>query len=202
MTSIFQTAPAGPPNIVNSLIRDHKEFNKLYDLFQKSTDLNEKTKIGNELIRGISIHDVIEERFLYPTVEKSGMKDAKGMADHGRKEHLETKQKLAQLENLSVGDSQYDILLGEVMKDLSHHMKEEENDILNNLEAAIGADKIRELGEQLDGARTTAPTHPHPSAPDKPPGLTIVGMMAAPIDKMKDMTKSFANSSEEVKKAM
>ena len=32
---------------------------------------------------------------------------------------------------------------------------------------------------------------PHPSAPDKPPFETIVGLMSAPIDKVMDMFAKF-----------
>ena len=38
----------------------------------------------------------------------------------------------------------------------------------------------------------------HPGAPDKPPFETIVGLLTAPLDKLKDMVDSFP-SPEEVK---
>jgi hypothetical protein len=41
------------------------------------------------------------------------------------------------------------------------------------------------------------PTQSHPSAPDKPPFETVAGLMAAPIDHLKDMFKKFP---EDVKK--
>jgi len=68
-SSIFQTPVSGAPNIINSLKRDHAEFGKLYSLYRGSNDVSEKNRIANELIRGLSIHDAIEDRFLYPEVE-------------------------------------------------------------------------------------------------------------------------------------
>ena len=41
------------------------------------------------------------------------------------------------------------------------------------------------------------PTQSHPSAPAKPPFETVAGLMAAPIDHLKDMFKKFP---EDVKK--
>ena len=35
------------------------------------------------------------------------------------------------------------------------------------------------------------PTKSHPSAPDRPPYETVMGLMAAPMDKLMDMFKSF-----------
>lgn len=40
---------------------------------------------------------------------------------------------------------------------------------------------------------------PHPSAPDKPPFETIVGLMSAPIDKVMDMFAKFPSEEEKQK---
>ena len=40
----------------------------------------------------------------------------------------------------------------------------------------------------------------HPGAPDKPPFETIVGLLTAPIDKLRDMFETFP-SDEEIKAA-
>ena len=40
---------------------------------------------------------------------------------------------------------------------------------------------------------------PHPSAPDKPPFETIVGLMSAPIDKVMDMFAKFPSEEDKQK---
>jgi hypothetical protein len=45
---------------------------------------------------------------------------------------------------------------------------------------------IHELGDAMAALKKTAPTHPHPKAPDEPPGNLIAGTGAALVDKALD----------------
>ena len=40
------------------------------------------------------------------------------------------------------------------------------------------------------------PTRSHPNAPDKPPFETAVGLLGAPIDRIKDLFKKFPEDDE------
>jgi hypothetical protein len=88
-----------------------------------------------------------------------------------------------------------------------HHIDEEEQKFLNNLAAALGDDEMEKLGRPMDEARATAPTRPHPMAPDHPPFATIVAAIEAPIDRLRDKLegRQFLDSenkpAEEPKKA-
>lgn len=67
-----------------------------------------------------------------------------------------------------------------------HHIDEEEQKFLNALAEALGDEEMEKLGKPMDEARPYAPTRPHPSAPDRPPFQTIVAMVEAPIDRLRD----------------
>lgn len=47
------------------------------------------------------------------------------------------------------------------------------------------------IGEELVVYPAFVPTRSHPSAPDKPPFETVVGLMAAPIDHLADLLRRF-----------
>eukprot|EP01097_Dermamoeba_algensis_P010915 TRINITY_DN8292_c0_g1_i1.p1 TRINITY_DN8292_c0_g1~~TRINITY_DN8292_c0_g1_i1.p1 ORF type:complete len:207 (+),score=64.52 TRINITY_DN8292_c0_g1_i1:91-711(+) len=198
-SSIFLTSPPGEPHFFKTLKRDHDEFRLLYQNYKASPSLKEREKIIHELIRGISIHDVIEERFLYPCIEKSLPQEGQKIADHGRTEHLTAKKLLYQIDNMPIDDPKLDEILTALMKDLDHHMKEEEKDVFPQLEAVLTPHESQSLGRDLDQGRAMAPTHPHPSAPDQPPGLTLAGLASAPIDKARDLSREFAGASKEHK---
>ena len=53
------------------------------------------------------------------------------------------------------------------------------------------------LGEEFSKTKSMVPTRPHPSAPDRPPMQTVVGGMAAAVDKARDMAREFAESPQE-----
>jgi hypothetical protein len=41
----------------------------------------------------------------------------------------------------------------------------------------------------MEKAKKIAPTRPHPRAPDQPPGILAAGMVAAVMDRAKDMVR-------------
>ena len=53
----------------------------------------------------------------------------------------------------------------------------------------MGAARMKGLGEAFTKAKDKAPTHPHPHAPDTPPGSVIAGAAAAAVDKVRDKLK-------------
>jgi hypothetical protein len=46
-----------------------------------------------------------------------------------------------------------------------------------------------QLGEKMVKAKAMAPTHPHPHAPNTPPGNIMAGPMAAMADKVRDFLR-------------
>jgi len=46
-----------------------------------------------------------------------------------------------------------------------------------------------ELGEKMAEAKAMAPTHPHPNAPNTPPGNIVAGPLAAIADKVRDFLR-------------
>jgi hypothetical protein len=65
------------------------------------------------------------------------------------------------------------------------------------LEKAIDIAESESLERSFTRTKMFVPTQSHPSAPAKPPFETVAGLMAAPIDHLKDMFKKFP---EDVKK--
>src|SRR5947209_7357066 len=48
---------------------------------------------------------------------------------------------------------------------------------------------VEELAQAMEKAKKVAPTHPHPRAPDTPPGNLVAGAAAGAIDKAQDTGK-------------
>ena len=51
---------------------------------------------------------------------------------------------------------------------------------------SLGPDDRIELGKRYVKAKEAAPTHPHPHAPDSPPGNVVLGPVAALVDRVRD----------------
>jgi hypothetical protein len=46
--------------------------------------------------------------------------------------------------------------------------------------------ELVELGAKLEAVKRIAPTRPHPSAPDEPPGDKLLGPVTGLFDRMRD----------------
>lgn len=75
------------------------------------------------------------------------------------------------------------------IKDIRHHIDDEEKDLLPKLQQACSPEDLRDLGEKALRAKKFAPTRPHPSAPDRPPANLVLDAGAGLIDRLRDKLK-------------
>lgn len=52
-------------------------------------------------------------------------------------------------------------------------------------------EELVSAGKSFDRTKMLVPTHPHPGAPDKPPFENVAGLLALPLDKLRDLFRSF-----------
>jgi hypothetical protein len=103
---------------------------------------------------------------------------------------------LYKLQGLSPDAEEFEPTLKAMWKDLGPHNKEEETDDLPPLEEKLAANDSAALATSFERCKMFAPTHAHPGMPQKPPFETVAALMAAPIDKLRDLFKNFPDPSE------
>ncbi|KAJ3279463.1 hypothetical protein HK104_001447 [Borealophlyctis nickersoniae] len=176
------------------IVNDHRSFEELYDRY-KSYDgnVNEQQAIINEFVREVAQHSVAEELIVYPALEtKNAFNAGHETADHLRHDHGRVKRLLYKLDSMRVGDDGFDTLLKETVDTLKEHAKEEETKELPELKKLFGKEERVTMSRQFLRRKAISPTRPHPDAPDKPPMETIAGLGVAPVDKLKDQNREFA----------
>ncbi|MEU6547671.1 hypothetical protein [Streptomyces sp. NPDC046859] len=65
-------------------------------------------------------------------------------------------------------------------------IRDEEDLVLPRLQEALPAAQLRRLGAAWDMVRRSAPTHPHPVIPRRPPGNAVLGVPLGLYDRMRD----------------
>lgn len=70
-------------------------------------------------------------------------------------------------------------------------MKEEEVEGLPLLERVLSQADSEKMGSSFERTKMFVPTRSHPSAPDRPPFETAVGLMTAPIDHLADFFRKW-----------
>jgi hemerythrin superfamily protein len=169
---------------------DHKTVKKLFRNFGDTTDRAVKTRqrLGERLVKELSIHAAIEEQILYPRMREVLPKGDR-LADHALEEHQEAKDLLDRIDDMTGDDPDLAPTVKRLSEVISEHVKEEEGDLFKQLRQAVGRKELTEWGEELKAAKKTAPTRPHPHAPNKPPANAVVGAAAGVTDRARDKAR-------------
>jgi hypothetical protein len=90
------------------------------------------------------------------------------------------------LEGCDAGDADFDRLVGMLMSEIRSHIADEEGNLFPRLRQACPTDTLNELGDKVRQAKKTAPTRPHPAAPDKPPANKLLAPGTGMVDRLRD----------------
>lgn len=200
--------------ISDTIKTDHRELEGWYDKIVNPVNEDEQVRAQNQFVWELARHSIGEELVVYPAFEKH-LSDGKKLADRDRQEHqvvstspsllqearsiddayclarVQVKEMLKKFQGMKPSDPQFLTTIKNLMDNLSQHFKEEESEDLVKLENALNAEDSEGLAKSFHRTKAFVPTRSHPSAPDKPPFETVVGLMAAPIDHLMDLFRKF-----------
>ncbi|KAJ5660957.1 uncharacterized protein N7484_000329 [Penicillium longicatenatum] len=180
--------------ISDAIKKDHREIEEYYNNILNSTTEKEKTQWQNQFTWELARHSIGEELVIYPQFEKL-LTDGRAMADKDRKEHLSVKEQLKAFQNMQPSNPQFEPTLKSLMQDLTQHIKEEESEDLPKLEESLTTEESEDLSKTFGRTKMFVPSRSHPSAPDKPPFETAIGLLTAPIDHLGDLFRSWPHTS-------
>ncbi|MCK7622393.1 hemerythrin domain-containing protein [Streptomyces sp. RS10V-4] len=167
------------------LMHDHRMVEQLFRDYHAAASDTQRRAVVELLVRELSKHAALEELLVYPLARKV-LPDGAEEIDEHLGEHMAVKQTLLALDKLPEGDARTDGLVAELRRDVTEHVREEEEDFMPRVRAAVSQEDLDDLGQVLTKAKQSAPTRPHPHAPDQPPALTLAGPVAAAYDRLRD----------------
>ncbi|KAG9068236.1 hypothetical protein KI688_011831 [Linnemannia hyalina] len=170
--------------------KDHRELEEYYNNILSANTEDEKTRWANQFVWELARHSVGEELIMYPCMRKV-LRNGDAMVEKDLAEHQEVKEQLFKFQNLNSADRSFEPLLRTIWTDLSKHIKEEEENDLVQLEQALSSEESIDLAKSFQRTKKFVPTRSHPSAPNQPPFETVVGLLTAPMDKLKDLFARF-----------
>ena len=182
-------------NPIQLLKQDHRTVKALFRRFEKATRTAEKQKLGQEIIEELSIHASIEEHLIYPLL-RQGERSEEAVLN-GLEEHHAVKVILAELDGMTADHERYAAKMHVVKESVEMHIEEEEARILPRLDAMLGDEDRKLLAESMLELKATVPNHPHPSAPDAPPGV-MSGMLSLVTDAGKDVVRRLTSAEKTV----
>jgi hemerythrin superfamily protein len=170
------------------LKQDHRHVQELFERFEHLANegLDDgKKQLVEEITRELSIHAAIEEQIFYPAVQRA-LPAGDELADRLRHEHHGMKELLADLEKMEAVGPEFDAKVRVLISNVKDHVTEEEEQVFPQLQRRLEPGTLEEMGEALEKAKRTAPTGPHPKAPDRPPANVLAAPPTAALDRVRD----------------
>jgi hemerythrin superfamily protein len=171
-------------NVIAELLADHREVEGLFAEYAEvaSDDHARRREVVDEFTIELVRHSVAEEQYLYPAVREH-VPGGDAMADEEMADHQKVEQLLKSLEQAKPADPEFDDLVRKVTDEVSAHVKDEEDRLFPELVEACPPDYLFELGDKVRAAKASAPTRPHPEAPDNKLATVATGL----VDRIRDL---------------
>jgi hemerythrin superfamily protein len=176
-------------DVVDLLSADHREFDRIFSELEQLRGRTEdeavarKRDLVDEVTIGLVKHSVAEETQVYPRVEKQIDKE---QAEHSKHEHAEAEETMKRLERMTADDPGFDDAVAELIREIRHHVEEEEGRMFRELRAGFSRDELVEMAEKVEAVKKFAPTRAHPMTPNEPGIRLAVGPIASLLDHLRD----------------
>jgi len=182
-------------DIVQLIKQDHRKVKGLFRRFQQGGNGSGRQRIAEQIIEELSRHATMEEQLIYPLLRARDEKHDDDVLE-ALEEHHVAKATLLELDKMSVDDERYEAKMKVLSESIKHHIEEEETKLLPRLERVTSDGERTTLAEAANKAKEAAPSHPHPMAPDTPPGNVVAGLLAKVMDAGKDVARSVISPSK------
>jgi hemerythrin-like domain-containing protein len=134
------------------LKRDHREVAQMLKTLESSKPGARRRQTVDKLTRELELHMEIEERDVYPVVQRVVGEEE---AEEAGVEHRLAREGLAELQRL-VDEPGFGAAVAMLTAGIKHHVKEEESEVFPELKRKIDRDELAELGDRVAAAKKPA----------------------------------------------
>jgi hemerythrin superfamily protein len=148
-------------NVIDLLKKDHELVSDLFKQYEKEKEGSDsdqkKQTLANQICQELTVHATVEEELFYPVVEARAGQETDEEAEDGvheaDEEHALVKILVAEIQEMSPSDKQYDAKV-KVLKDLvEHHVEEEEGQLMPRSRKLIEKEELEALGDQVEARK-------------------------------------------------
>ena len=178
-------ALGGPGSII---VRQRREHERLDELARRarSTEGDEQDEVLTQLCRLVFPHAFAEEAVLFPAARKALAASGDSLSHDIEEEHQEINEVYAAVERSHHADAGRDELLERAFSLLDNDVREEEDELLPRLRAALDDRQLQRLGLAWEVVRRVSPTRAHPVVSRRPPGQTLSALPLTVLDRSRD----------------
>jgi hemerythrin superfamily protein len=175
---------------ITLLKQDHKTVESLFKKFEKTGENAHAAQrdLAEKIVRELSIHAAIEEQVFYPAIREAVPETEETVLESLEEHHI-VKWVAAELAAMKPDHERFKAKMTVLIENVRHHVEEEEGELFPTVRKGMGRKALAEIGQAMEEAKKTAPTRPHPKAPDEPPGNIVAGAGAALVDRVRDKAR-------------
>ena len=135
------------------LKNDHKTVAGLMEKIDATTEraLKGREELFTQLKSELEIHAEIEEKILYPVLEKAD--ETHEISLEAYEEHKVVKRLLAELEAEPKDTEEWSAKFTVLKENVEHHVEEEEGEMFKKARKVLSEEEIEELGARLEEAK-------------------------------------------------
>jgi len=131
------------------LKKQHRQVEKLFKQAEKAQS-RQRRQLMDQIVEQLKLHTKIEEEIFYPAVRELGTSKAEEMIDEAFEEHHVVDLVLAELPKVDPDDERFEAKMTVLSELVQHHVEEEEGELFPMAEKKLGAERIKELGQQME----------------------------------------------------
>lgn len=135
------------PDVIELIEREHRQVEALFQNFRETGNSALVSNICDEL----DAHAAAEEQAFYPVV-RDDVPSGKKLASEAEEEHGEARQLIGRIRRTSDPDHVVE-LVNELEQVVSHHVDEEEQEMLPSARRSLGEDRLAAIGSAYESAK-------------------------------------------------
>jgi hemerythrin superfamily protein len=139
------------PTITDMIRFDHSHVMVTFHQYSRDKRPSVKKALAETICDALEIHATLEEEIFYPAMRPKAH-DQRVM-EKSEPEHDEMRTVIAQIRRTDPKSPRYDELVFELMRDVVHHVADEETVLLPEAEQTMTKDRLSELGGQMNVRR-------------------------------------------------
>ncbi len=150
ITPSTRTLAKMSPSATTMIRADHTHVISTFHQFHAETSKRRKHAIVETVCLALDVHAQIEEEIFYPALRE--VASGNETLAQSVSEHTEMRRLIAQLRDMRADDADYERTFMELMREVIHHVAEEETVLLPIAEHRL-ADRLGELGARMTERR-------------------------------------------------
>jgi hemerythrin superfamily protein len=139
------------PSATNMIRMDHTSVMASFHQYTPDSRPQTRKALAGTICLALEIHAQLEEEIFYPALR--GVVTDATVLDKSVPEHNEMKRLIERLRGMEPSDAAFDATLMELMRDVMHHVADEETVLLPEAERMLGEERLAELGAEMTKRR-------------------------------------------------